>query len=258
MYAYDYDRFNGFFNWTMTYRLDSDIPAPYGRTVPKSAKFSYASSVLHWDPAYNPSEFADSVAKRPKEFRALARRPRAVAWIVSHCDTDSDRERFVEELREHIEVDVFGACGSGGRCGDCPATVERDYMFYLSLENSLCDHYVTEKLWQWLKQDVVPVVMGQANYSAIVPPHSVINVMDYPEPADLASHLKRLVSNETEYLSHFWWKDFYTAERKTSAFCKLCQMLHSKEEPPRVVERLGEWWVSGSHCKSKGTLPWSR
>ncbi len=25
-----YLRFNSFFNWTMTYRLDSDIPEPYG------------------------------------------------------------------------------------------------------------------------------------------------------------------------------------------------------------------------------------
>ena len=33
---------------------------------------------------------------------------------------------------------MFGACGSG-KCEDCPATVERDYMFYLSFENSLCD-----------------------------------------------------------------------------------------------------------------------
>ena len=35
------------------------------------------------------------------------------------------------------------------------------YMFYLSFENSLCDDYVTEKLWGWLKRDIVPVVMGQ-------------------------------------------------------------------------------------------------
>ena len=88
-----------------------------------------------------------------------------------------------------IQVDVFGACGSG-KCEDCPVTVERDYMFYLSFENSLCDQYVTEKLWQWLKKDIVPVVMGQHNYSAIVPPHSVINAMDFPEPKDLASHLR--------------------------------------------------------------------
>ena len=84
---------------------------------------------------------------------------------------------------------MFGACGSG-KCKDCPATVERDYMFYLSFENSLCDHYVTEKLWQWLKKDIIPIVMGQNNYSAIAPPHSVINAMDFPEPKELATHLR--------------------------------------------------------------------
>ena len=154
-------------------------------------------------------------------------------------------------------MDVFGACGSG-RCDDCG--VEQNYMFYLSFENSLCDDYVTEKLWHWLKRDIVPVVMGQANYSAIVPPHSVINVMDFAEPADLAAHLKRLMSNETEYLSHFWWKDFYTVETsKSPEYCKLCQMLHEGDkELPKVVEDLEDWWVAGGHCKSKGTLPWSQ
>ena len=63
-------------------------------------------------------------------------------------------------------------------------------MFYLSFENSLCEDYVTEKLWAWLRRDIVPVVMGQANYSAIVPPHSVINALDFSEPRDLANYLK--------------------------------------------------------------------
>ena len=26
---------DNFFNWTMTYRMDSDIPMPYGKIVPK-------------------------------------------------------------------------------------------------------------------------------------------------------------------------------------------------------------------------------
>ena len=33
-------------------------------------------------------------------------------------------------------------------------------------------------------------MMGQHNYSAIAPPHSVINTMDFPEPRDLANHLR--------------------------------------------------------------------
>ena len=256
----DYDGFSGFFNWTMTYRLDSDIPHPYGRMVPRSAPFSYAASMPEWVHVFNPAEFAESLGQRPKEFRALAHRPKAVAWIVSHCDTKSEREKYVEELQKHIEVDIFGACGKG-RCDQECDHIERDYMFYLSFENSLCDHYVTEKLWNWLNKSIVPVVMGQTNYSAIVPPHSIINVMDFAEPADLASHLKGLMSSETEYLSHFWWKDFYmVAEMRSPAYCMLCQMLHEEGEeklPPKVVDHLEDWWVGGGHCKSEGTHPWS-
>ncbi|GLV34640.1 hypothetical protein CBL_09121 [Carabus blaptoides fortunei] len=30
--------FDGKFNWSMTYRIESDVPVPYGRTVPKMPK----------------------------------------------------------------------------------------------------------------------------------------------------------------------------------------------------------------------------
>jgi alpha-1,3-fucosyltransferase len=73
---------------------------------------------------------------------------------------------------------------------NCTALLENDYKFYLSFENSLCDQYVSEKLWMALQSSVVPVVMGQANYTAFMPPHSVISAMDFSEPGDLAKHLK--------------------------------------------------------------------
>ena len=272
-YDYDLDKHNDFFNWTMTYRLDSDVPMPYGRVVPKRQKFTYVPylhELKEWDHTYDSAEFAASLkTKRSKDFRALAHRPRAVAWIASHCNTGSDRERYVNELRRHIQVDIFGLCGNG-RCQNCPENnfhdpsccadiIERDYMFYLSFENALCDQYVTEKLWSWLKRDIVPVVMGQANYTAITPPHSVINVMDYPNPRDLAAHLLKLMDNETEYLSYFWWKKFYEVdENRKIAFCKLCQMLNDGEQIPKVSDTFGKWWVTEARCKRKNSHPWSR
>ena len=41
------DRFNGFFNWTMTYRLDSDISSPYGTLVPKKVGFTHLHTHTH-------------------------------------------------------------------------------------------------------------------------------------------------------------------------------------------------------------------
>ena len=36
-----------------------------------------------------------------------------IAWIVSHCQTDSHRERYVDALRNatSLKIDVFGECG---------------------------------------------------------------------------------------------------------------------------------------------------
>ena len=52
-HRYDYDRFSNFFNWTMTYRADSDIPTPYGRVVPKASGFSYVPD-SEWEHKYDP------------------------------------------------------------------------------------------------------------------------------------------------------------------------------------------------------------
>ena len=202
-----------------------------------------------------------------------------IEFPLLNLASESDRERYVSELSKYIQVDIFGSCGKGichgqegaGKWGDdreCHKKIEQDYMFYLSFENSFCDHYVTEKLWYWLRRDIVPVVMGQANYSAITPPHSVINVLDYSEPRHLASYLWKLMDNETLYLSYFWWKEFYEVTQLEEwnknnltflpSYCRLCRMLNDPQEPPRIVENLKGWWSTGSHCKLKGSHQWSK
>ncbi|OQV25734.1 putative Alpha-(1,3)-fucosyltransferase C [Hypsibius exemplaris] len=101
-----------FFNWTMTYRLDSDIRAHYTYQVP-------------WE---------------EKRRNFAAGKTKLVAWMVSHCKTSSQREKYVAELAKYIPVDVYGACGNltcgprGEREAECLSKI-REYKFYISFEN---------------------------------------------------------------------------------------------------------------------------
>ena len=67
--------------------MDSDIPVPYGRTVPKKYPLN------NLDLAIN------------------KRRDVLVAILGSNCDGDNNRWRYVKELQKHLRVDVYGGCG---------------------------------------------------------------------------------------------------------------------------------------------------
>ncbi len=80
----------------------------------------------------------------------LSNKTNTVAWMVSHCDTNSRREEYARQLQKLIQVDVFGECGniSCPRNGthwisspECYEMIGRKYKFYLSFENSFCDDY---------------------------------------------------------------------------------------------------------------------
>ena len=76
-------RFHNFFNWTMTYRMDSDISRPYGWITELN------------NPSFYPADVRDWMTPRPlhPEERALRTHPKSkmVAWIVSNCNTHSNR-----------------------------------------------------------------------------------------------------------------------------------------------------------------------
>ena len=91
----------------MSYHRGSDIYVPFGALQ-----------------ALEGADLAAAVSKRKPEeeeeespsYSALARKPRLVAWIVSHCRTHSRRENYARELGRHVGVDVFGGCGRPFRC----------------------------------------------------------------------------------------------------------------------------------------------
>ncbi|KRX67853.1 Glycoprotein 3-alpha-L-fucosyltransferase A [Trichinella sp. T9] len=123
---------NDMVNWTATYRLDSDLPNPYGL---------YGQI---------PTDLSSQID--PDLVQLLAGKTRLIAWLVSNCYTMNHREAYVHELAKHVQVDVYGTC-SGRPCPwqglsrNCSSMLRNDYKFYLAFENSNCRHYITEKLF---------------------------------------------------------------------------------------------------------------
>lgn len=215
------------FNLTMSYRLDSDAVRTYGYMAPVEHPRSLS---------------ARNYATGKDKF---------VAWFVSHCSTSSHRMKYVEEVSQHIPVDIFGAC-SESKCPrfskNCDEMVNQHYKFVFALENSICKDYVSEKVFEVLKLDTVPIVLGGAEYDQIVPKHSIINVRDFTSPKALADYLKVLDNNDTLYNEYFAWKGKFEFHHRPG-FCELCEKLNDMELSRKNYDDIYKWYISDAKCE---------
>ena len=179
-------------------------------------------------------------------------RPKLVVWFASHCPTQSRREDYVKELQKYIPVDVYGACGDltcpKSQRPDCLRMMSTTYKFYLSFENSLCVDYITEKLWRILYFNVVPVVLGAADYSQFVPPSSYIDIRDFSSPKQLAEHLYMLNRNDTLYREYFEWKRHYRSNVGVANHCQWCAHLNRVGDTTHIVQRLDRFYDPERNC----------
>ena len=126
---------------------------------------------------------------------------------------------------------------------------------FFSFENSNCDDYDTEKFFKVLNRDVVPIVLGGANYSEIAPEKSYINAAGFESPKELADYLKYLDQNNTAYAEYFEWKSYFNIAGYTAVFCQICEALNDPQRPAKTYPDLEQSWLKDSHCKRKGALP---
>lgn len=215
------------FNWTLSYRADSDVFVPYGYLYPRT------------HPSDQPPGLAPSLARK----RGL------VAWVVSNWDERQARVRYYHQLSQHVSVDVFG---KGGSRRPVPAvgllhTVAR-YKFYLAFENSQHLDYITEKLWRnALLAGAVPVVLGpdRANYERFVPRGAFIHVNDFPNASALAAYLLFLDRNPVAYRRYFHWRRSYAVHTISfwdEPWCRACQAVQRAGDRPQSIGNLARWF----------------
>ena len=75
-----------------------------------------------------------------------------------------------------------------------------------------CQDYVTEKYFNLLPYNVIPVVLNGADMSRVAPAHSFINVRDFNTTEELANYLHSVDQDDELFASYFWWRDYYSVK----------------------------------------------
>ena len=105
--------------------------------------------------------------------------------------------------------------------------------------------------------NVVPVVMGGADYTKLAIPGSYINVLDFKTLKQLANYLHYLDTNNTAYNEYFKWRLKYKVFRRNLdlSLCQICKWYVSKSPlVPKVYHDLADHWVTKGKCNAKNHL----
>lgn len=195
-------------NWSSLYRLDSDIPRPFGslRTHPSPPNIDYES-------VYN-----------NKTKNAL--------WIVRQCQSASLRRQYVNEMMKHgFDVDILGICGVDGE----PVSEEMleeilpSYKFYLGFEASLCSDFITRRFFGYYNYNLIIVARGGENYRQLLPTETYINTADFDNIPTLVEYLKTLGNDKESYIKLLRKKNQYYSimYEPENNMCELCKRLNN-------------------------------
>nr|KAG5701739.1 hypothetical protein BaRGS_004341 [Batillaria attramentaria] len=198
------------FNWTMSYRSDSDIVAPYGliRERRKPGVKNYTD--------------------------ILARKTKFAAWLVSNCHTDGRREDYVKKLQKYVSVDVYGACGPfkcpRSQDNACFKKFSTDYKFYLSFESAVCQDYVSEKFFRYMDTDAVVVARGNG--------HKILQAKDGYVPV----YEEYPIRNKKGNIGYMVYR------HEAVSFCQLCRRLWDLQDYRKTIHSFSQWFDKGN-CK---------
>lgn len=164
------NKFDTFFNFTWTYKLDSEISIPYIVVINKHGDIVGPKTNMTW------LNITSMKPIKNKIIIKLNNKKNAVAWIMTKCRLNNRRIKYVEMLQERLhfylmKVDIYGCdyleCPKNDNKNGCYALLD-DYYFYLAFENFFCEDYVTEKVLHAVNHYAVPIVYGGANYTRLI------------------------------------------------------------------------------------------
>ncbi|KAM8709508.1 hypothetical protein ACLKA7_016331 [Drosophila subpalustris] len=238
------------FNFTMSYRLDSDL-------IWTSFYFSTHDQVDERVQLFDQQEeiYMDELpAELQLELQQeLSKKQFLVVYMMYEVNDYSLPESlYLEELRKYLDLDAFATCNEYQDCSH--------YKFMLIFDPSSCPDYVHPQFYMALDNFVVPVLIGGSNLSHLAPPGSYISSSDFSSPKILAEHLIQLAKEPQLYKQFFWWHSKYQMQRIRKPFCTLCHQLQTRQkrrqrQPDKQMFR--HWWTQYQCSNRTDRLGWS-
>ena len=231
-------KYDNFYNWSISYRRDSDLPLLHGWLIPLLSNESRSIAI----------PTVDSIMEK-----------KLVAAMITNCNASSGRHRYIAEFQKFAPLDLYGGCGklSCSYRMNCYEVLGKKYKFWLAFENAICKDYITEKFFEALRYGMVPVVNGYGlSYHEIAPKGSYIHIQNFPSPKHLANYLHHLHTHPQEYLRYFSWRKRFRLPSIDEVaivlrigknfWCRLCEKLHKTD---LTMER--KWYASPGNWHHK-------
>lgn len=234
--------FDGMYNWSMTYRMNSDIPIPYGRTIERSQPAS------------------QDFSQRWRNDLKTTKTKLIATWDNDcwYCD-HTQKTHYIMKLKELLQDDM----DIGGKCWpddstfcltkgwDCPAL--NAYKFYLALEQCRCHEYISKQIFRNAYQkNAVPIILGPSKEDCrrLLPPNSFLHVDDFKNISALAAFVKELDRDDEKYMRYHEWRDRYTVlveHRESDYYCRICEALNYNPTTPKIYTNIESFWHR-EHC----------
>ncbi|CAK1542552.1 unnamed protein product [Leptosia nina] len=200
--------FDNFFNWTWTYKLNSEIPHPFFNIFDVNNEIFGPKIFVNWTKQMDHTE---------KYKNKMRNKSLAVAWIITECRLKARHQEFIAEFKNELKgynytLDMFGPCGDR-KCPKrnkkgCYDVIQQNYFFQMILEDTFSEDYITERMVKAMNSLSIPIVLGGSNYKRFLPPGSYINAQSF-DMKKLGAIIDYLIKNPVTYQYFFDWKNHY-------------------------------------------------
>lgn len=140
---------------------------------------------------------------RKKDMRKVFDEKKNFCCFVVSNDKCEIRNAFFTELSKYKHIDSGGSVFNNiGGLVDNKRNFIRDYKFVISFENSSYPGYTTEKVYESLVEDCVPIYWGNPLIAKDFNTKSMVNCHNYSSFSEVIEHIKVLDNDKELYLKY--------------------------------------------------------